>query len=291
MPAFGKSHCVKFAGVIVVAGILGFSFSKFVMFPQETVLFLGDSITEEGGFVREIETALKQRSNDHPIRVINRGKSSETISGLSEARYPGDRPCLLTRLEHELIKFRPDWVVACYGMNCGVYQPLDERRFAAYRQGVETLIEKVNAAGGRLVLLTPPPYAQVESIYLDHEDHESRRQRLDQANCEALNALKIDAELYGYRAVYPYYDDVLDAYSRWIKSLDQRDNIWVVDVRSAMLPRMTECYGEDPIHPNETGHHIMADIFLQSWPEIIEEAKLIDGSRKLKEKESVPELK
>jgi hypothetical protein len=55
---------------------------------------------------------------------------------------------------------KPAWVVACYGINDGIYHPFNEKRFAAYQDGIATLIKKVQASGARLVLLTAPPYAR-----------------------------------------------------------------------------------------------------------------------------------
>ena len=62
------------------------------------------------------------------------------------------------RLQRALDKARPDVVVACYGMNDGIYYPFDEQRFAAYQDGINRLIEKVQASGARLILMTPPPF-------------------------------------------------------------------------------------------------------------------------------------
>lgn len=59
-----------------------------------------------------------------------------------------------------MAQVKPAWVVACYGINDGIYHPFSEKRLAAYQAGVEKLITKVNASGARLILLTAPPYAK-----------------------------------------------------------------------------------------------------------------------------------
>jgi len=272
---FFKNKLTIAVGVLVVACSIVIYFRSY----PETILFLGDSITEEGGFVREIEAALKHVSPEHSFRVINRGKNSETISGLTEAKFPGERPHVLTRLSEEMSRFRPDWVVSFYGMNCALYQPFDEGRFKAYQQGIEKLIREVHSAGSRLILLTPPPYAMPIPPFPEGTDQAAERALLADANRVANNELARDAMLYGYKAEYPYYDKVLDIYAEWLKTLSDRDNVWVIDMRNAMLPRLKDCYDEDPIHPNDTGHHVMAETFLLSWPVVERDARSMDAGR------------
>jgi lysophospholipase L1-like esterase len=158
------SSIVCTSAVLAVASCLGWSRLAGAEEPKantpagNTVLFLGDSITAAGGYVRIIEAELAKQAP--PWKVINHGMSSETVSDLSEEYHPGRRPCLFSRLDKELADAKPDWVVACYGINDGIYHPYNEKRFAAYQAGVMTLIKKVKASGARLVLLTAPPYAK-----------------------------------------------------------------------------------------------------------------------------------
>jgi lysophospholipase L1-like esterase len=158
------NNIVSISAVLAVASCLGWSGLAGAEEPKadmpagKTVLFLGDSITAAGGYVRIIEAELAKQAP--PWKVINHGMSSETVSDLSEEYHPGRRPCLFSRLDKELADAKPDWVVACYGINDGIYHPYNEKRFAAYQAGVMTLIKKVKASGARLVLLTAPPYAK-----------------------------------------------------------------------------------------------------------------------------------
>ena len=61
------------------------SFAADAKSSQEIILFLGDSITAEGEYVRIIDAELKKQSPENHPCIINRGKKSETISGLSAA--------------------------------------------------------------------------------------------------------------------------------------------------------------------------------------------------------------
>ncbi len=233
-----------------------------------TVVFLGDSITEEGHFVDDIESVWRLKKSGVPGRVISLGVGGETVSGLTEPLFPGVRPTVFSRLDLVLARHRPAWVVACYGMNCGLFQPFDQSRFAAYQEGMEHLIRATRAAGIRLVILIPPPFARPGRTMPEGADSEVRRRRVEDAHAEARAKLAGEPKRYGYYAPYEYYDDVLAVYADWLSTLADREHVWVVDLRTPLLERRSEAYGDDPVHPNRQGHRIMAETFLKAWPEI-----------------------
>ncbi|MEX0868002.1 MAG: SGNH/GDSL hydrolase family protein [Pirellulales bacterium] len=232
-----------------------------------TLLFLGDSITRGGGYVRLIGEELSRRHPGNPPKVVNQGRSSETVSNLSEAYHPGRRPCLFTRLDAELAANKPDWVVACYGINDGIYHPFNEERFTAYQAGIESLIKKAHDSGARVILLTPPPFART-GPFPEGADAAAKQEIVAKANAAAEIKADKDPNTFGYRTPYAYYDEVMARYAEWLLTLNDRDNVWVVDVRTPMLARLAETHGGDPIHPNATGHDIMAAAFLKRWPAI-----------------------
>ena len=217
------------------------------------ILFLGDSITHGGGYVAYIETQLRLHGVDPLPEIINLGLSSETCSGLSEPGHPFPRPDVHERLDRALAAVQPDVVVACYGMNDGIYHPLDEERFAAYRNGVQRLIDKVHAANAKLVLLTPPPF--------------------DPAPLQAKGRLQpAGQDVYGYTGMYADYDEVLARYAAWI--MQELDGVeMVVDVHTAVAQYVDAQRKEHPeftvspdgIHPNADGHRVMAHAVLAAW--------------------------
>jgi len=245
----------------------------------KTILFFGDSITAAGGYIQIIEADLAKQAPANAWRVLKKGKNSETLSDLSEEYHPGRRPCLFTRLDKELADAKPDWVVACYGINDGIYHPYNKKRFEAYKTGVETLIKKVKASGARLVLLTPPPYARPGPDFPSGTSEADAVKLLAKANADAeVDAVK-DPKKYGYKSPYAYYDEVLAQYVKWLLTLDGKDDVHVIDIRTPMLPKLKEAYGRDPIHPNQVGHELMAAAFLKQWPTINKEkAKPKDGN-------------
>lgn len=196
------------------------------------IVFLGDSITAAGPYVTNVEAWLETRPGADQRVVIDAGLPSETVSGLSEeghanGKFP--RPDLAERLDRVLAMTQPDLVVACYGMNCGIYEPYDEGRFARYQAGIRRLRTKVHECGAELILITPPFY----------DDQRSPR-------------------TFSYNAV-------LDRYARWL--LQQRDSGWlVVDLHGPMTREVARrretdksfTFQPDGVHPNEAGHWFVA---------------------------------
>lgn len=199
------------------------------------ILFVGDSITYGGQYVEFVEAAVRMRFPDWTGEILNVGLPSETVSGLSEEGHAGGsfpRPDLHERLDRVLAGVKPDLVFACYGMNDGIYLPLSEERFAAYRRGIQWLREKVQASGAAVVVLTPPVFDPTP---------------------EALAAAK------------HHYDDVLTRYSEWL--LARRADGWtVLDIHGPMKEHLQTHRQSDPayrlandgVHPGEQGHWLMA---------------------------------
>jgi len=216
------------------------------------ILFLGDSITHSGGYIAWIETQLRLQNCEPLPEFINVGLSSETCSGLSEPEHPFPRPNVQDRLEKALELTQPDVVVACYGMNDGIYHPFSQERFAAYQRGIERLIEKSRAAGAKIVLLTPPPF-----------DPTGPREK------EKLIAA--GADKYAYFAMYENYDDVLKKYGLWIMQNKQAD--MVINIHRPLSEFASKAREKDPqftftpdgIHPNAQGHRLLGETILTAW--------------------------
>jgi len=203
----------------------------------QRIVFLGDSITYAGHYVVFFDTWLCTRNLESPPTVINVGLPSETVSGLSEAGHAGGRfprPDLAERLTRVLDVTQPDLVFACYGINCGIYQPYDDQRFAHYQQGIQRLKQQVEARGATLVLITPP-------FYDDQRAHNE----------------------FSYNAV-------LDRYTQWLVA--QRQQGWrVIDLHSAMAQEVNRrrvshpefTFQRDAVHPDTAGHWYMAQQLIQ----------------------------
>ena len=217
------------------------------------ILFLGDSITHAGHYVAWVDTQFRLQGVEPLPEIVNIGLGSETCSGLSEPDHPFPRPDVHERLDRALAKVKPDVVVACYGMNDGIYYPFGEERFKAYQRGVNRLIEKVHTTGAKLVLMTPPPF---DPIPLKGKD------KLKPAG----------EEKYAWFAMYENYDDVLARYGQWI--MQQKDRVdMVIDLHTPFMEYLDEKRKKNPqftlspdgIHPNSEGHRLLGETILHAW--------------------------
>ena len=227
---------------------------------ETRVLFLGDSITYDGRWAAWVESALRNDPAYADADFLNVGLGSETTSGLSEDGHAGGkfpRPCVHERLGRVLTAWKPTLVIACYGMNDGIYQPLDEGRMDAYRKGMTKLKEEAEKASASIVFVTP-------SLHL-----------ADKPLSDAAR-----------------YDTVLDAQAAWLNG--QKSTGWqVVDVRPELKEKVAVAkqkepevtfagegananvtylapgfvFAKDGVHPGEEGHRFFAEALCKGlWP-------------------------
>jgi lysophospholipase L1-like esterase len=209
----------------------------------QRVLVLGDSITQDGRYVSDLEYYLHAAGKN--CDLISIGLSSETVSGLSEESSPYPRPCILERLDRALKAVKPSVVLACYGMNDGIYHPPSPKYLAAFTDGLRQLITQVRNSGATLVLLTPPVFDPLPL---------------------AGKTVPITAEKFGYgNAFYVGYDDVLAEFARTEVAL-KVDGVTVIDLHTPMAAALAARRAKDPafafakdgVHPGDLGHLVMA---------------------------------
>ena len=195
----------------------------------QRIAFIGDSITQGGMYTVLTEYVLRKTYPQLSFECFSLGLASETLSGLSEPehlQHGFPRPCVFERLGRLLEKAKPDIVFACYGMNDAIYMPLDDARFAAFKDGVNNFVKQCQASGvKRIYLLTPPIYDDPESVY----------------------------------------KDVLKAYADWEMGL-ALPGVQPIDVQSVMRAardKQAAPFSPDKVHPDSNGHWVMAQAILQ----------------------------
>lgn len=220
---------------------------------EQRIVFLGDSITQGGGYIEIIEAALIAQHPDSDKIIIPLGLSSETVSGLSEDGHAGGkfpRPDLHERLDRVLEKAKPQLVFACYGMNDGIYHPLGAVRTKAFQDGMKKLHEKVAATGARIVHLTPPVFDPLP-----------------------IKERVLPPGLDKYEKPYQGYNEVLDFYSDWLLDMRGKAKWEVLDIHGPMNAALAEkrktdpnfSFAKDGVHPGPEGHLIMAQAVLDAW--------------------------
>ena len=114
--------------------------------PTETIVFLGDSITQSGdqpgGYVDLVRKELAADTDS--IQVIGAGISGNKV------------PDLQARLQNDVLDRKPTTVVIYIGINdvwhsqSGNGTPLDE-----YETGLKDIVSKIQESGARVILATP----------------------------------------------------------------------------------------------------------------------------------------
>ncbi|SMP34162.1 Lysophospholipase L1 [Algoriphagus winogradskyi] len=206
--------------------------------PADTqrIVFLGNSITYAGQYISYVETYFRLKYPDRDLDWINVGLPSETVSGLSEENHANGafpRPDLHERLDRVFEQMKPDLVFVNYGMNDGIYLPLDEERYQKYKDGINWLDTKIGEIGAEAIFVTPPVYDP-----------------------------KKDAA----------YANVLDNYSEWLISKRYTEDWKVIDIHWPMRKYLEDqreldsafYLAKDGVHPGEIGHWLMAKEILIS---------------------------
>jgi lysophospholipase L1-like esterase len=202
------------------------------------VMALGDSVTQDGRYLSFVEYYLQKQNPTLPFDLVNAGLASETTSGLTEEGHPGPRPGIHDRLDRALADVKPQLVIACYGMNDGIYKPLSEDRQKAFQDGVTRLVEKCQAAGAEVILITPPAF---------------------------------DVDCQGGIAKSGFdYNTVLDVYAEW-ELKTRPGGATVIDLHVPMSAMVKPARAAnhplhnpgDGVHPAEMGHFVIADAILK----------------------------
>ncbi|MBQ8526183.1 MAG: SGNH/GDSL hydrolase family protein [Clostridia bacterium] len=194
----------------------------------QVICFLGDSITQNGKYIRELyEHYLSNEDAIPGVEMYNCG-------------IPGDKTTeALARIDSDCLNYNPDVVFVTFGVNhltknCytpSTYASYETQRaeiMDTYRSETVQIIEKILASGAKAVLCTPPP----------HNDEAS-------GLCRNLG---------------------LEEMSGIIYELAEEYNLDVVDYFGAMKELDPAVYiMSDNVHPNDLGHHVMAQAVLKAF--------------------------
>jgi hypothetical protein len=208
----------------------------------DQVVFVGNSITNHGGFHHDIALFYATRYPTQNIHVINSGISGNRAINV------------VNRMDSDVLNNHPNWSVIKLGMN-DVQKELytkeawakpgiaDERQKAAdvYRRDYEIIIKTLLKNNSKIILQTPTIYDQTASI-------------------------PTNEKLIGR-------NDGLKEYAGYIKEFGKKYNLPVVDYWAIMnditqkvqaTDSTATIIGMDRVHPGAVGHFIMAYQFLKT---------------------------
>ncbi|MEZ5990595.1 MAG: SGNH/GDSL hydrolase family protein [Planctomycetota bacterium] len=197
------------------------------LFPDGGVtVWVGDSITHGCLYTRFLEDFARSRHPARRLRFINAGVSADTA-----------REALL-RFDEDVAPWKPAEVFVCLGMNDGGFVAWDAARFAAFKEHMGLILDRVAALGAKARLLSPPP---IDAPAWDRGPLASRVHGAD-------------------------YGLVLTRYAEWLEDEAGRRGAAWVDLLSPLreagkrlrLENPGASLSPDGIHPNEPGAALMA---------------------------------
>jgi lysophospholipase L1-like esterase len=206
---------------------------------EETIVFFGDSITEQNLYTAYLETFLISRLPEKKLAFFNFGWGGDTASGAAK------------RFARDVAPVKPTLVFVNFGMNDGGYKgfqaPICERYLATQR----SLADMIAASGAREVLLTTSPVDP------------SRRPASGEYN-EMLDRMAQGIASLGRDQGIP----VIDLLHPMLE---------VQRLAKERTPGFTMI--PDGIHPDPVGHLVMAYSALQGiqTPRLVAEIRIADG--------------
>ena len=185
-------------------------------YPGVTVAFLGDSVTQ-GCFEvymkseTDIETVFDKNHAYHkyfadiftvlcpnvPVNIINAGISGDSA------------PHGLSRMDNDVLKYNPDLVVVCFGLNdCG--QGLEGKD--KYINALSEIFDKIKKSGSELVFMTPNMMCTKVSCHL----HDEKIKNIASDVAKRQNDGILDSYLDAAKVLCKEKNvKVCDCYSKW----------------------------------------------------------------------------
>ncbi len=202
----------------------------------DRVVFYGDSITDQRLYTTFAETYVITRFPRMNVSFVHSGWGGDRVSG------GGGGPIDL-RLRRDVFAFHPTVMTIMLGMNDGNYRAFDPTIFDTYANGYKHIIRSVKEAqpGIRITVIQPSP----------HDD--------------VTRAPQFEG---GYNAVLVRYGDFL-------KDLAASEKLTVADLNTSVVAALRKANELDPktakeiipdrVHPEPSGHLLMAEALLKSW--------------------------
>lgn len=210
--------------------------TSFALHNGDTVVFYGDSITDQRLYTSFTETYVVTRFPSLRVRFVHSGWGGDRVTG------GGGGPVDL-RLHRDVFPFKPTVVTIMLGMNDGHYRSYDQSIFDVYANGYRHIVDSIETAlpGVRITAIEPSPYDDI-----------TRPPTFEG----------------GYNAV-------LKRYSQFVRELAASDHLTDADFNTPVDTMLENAKAKDPtlaqkilpdrVHPSPGGHLIMAEALLESW--------------------------
>jgi lysophospholipase L1-like esterase len=227
--------CKLIPFVVLAASAVGAG-PDFSLKDGDTVVFYGDSITDQRLYTAFAETYVVTRFPALHVRFVHSGWGGDKVTG-------GGGGPIDVRLRRDVVAYKPTVVTIMLGMNDGRYRAFDDAIFRDFSTGYEKIVRDLRTAFPtlRITVIEPSPYDDV-----------TREPTFEG----------------GYNAV-------LVRYSQFVKDLGTRQNLNVADLNGSVVAMLEKAKAQnatlsqkilpDRVHPGPGGHLIMAEALLKSW--------------------------
>jgi lysophospholipase L1-like esterase len=222
----------------------------FQLHDGDTVVFYGDSITNQRLYTVFTETYVLTRFPGMRVGFVHSGWSGDRVTG-------GGGGPIDVRLDRDVFAFNPTVITIMLGMNDAEYRPYDEGIFSIFSNGYRHILDRIKAAApqARVTLLEPSPYDDVTRF----------------------------ADFAGG------YNAVLLKYGKFVRELGRAKGLTVADVNAPVIALLKAANADstlpaqklipDRVHPSAGVHLLMAEALLRAWgaPPVVSVVE-IDGA-------------
>ncbi len=210
--------------------------SAFALKDGDTVVFYGDSITDQRLYTAFVETYAVTRFPALRVRFVHSGWGGDRVTG------GGGGPIDL-RLHRDVFPFKPTVVTIMLGMNDGRYRAFDPSIFDVYANGYKHIVDSIEAAlpGVRITAIEPSPYDDI-----------TRPPTFEGG-----------------------YNKTLERYAAFVRELAATDRLADADLNTPVVSMLDKAKAQDAtlaqrilpdrVHPGPGGHLIMAEALLKAW--------------------------
>ncbi|HEY1580627.1 MAG TPA: GDSL-type esterase/lipase family protein [Terracidiphilus sp.] len=208
----------------------------FYLHHGDTVVFYGDSITEQNYYNQWVELYTATRFPWMRVHFYGAGVGGDRVTG-------GGGGPIDQRLERDVFSEKPTVVTVMLGMNDGSYRATADDIEQIYVKGYQHLLDSVreHVPGVRLTLLGPSPFDDV------------------------TRPVTFPG---GYNAVMQHFAEIdqslADKYGAAFVNLNP-SVVAAIQKADAMDPKLAVLLLPDRVHPDPPAHWVMAEALLMGW--------------------------
>ncbi|MGD0732019.1 MAG: SGNH/GDSL hydrolase family protein [Terracidiphilus sp.] len=202
----------------------------------DTVVFYGDSITEQNFYNQWVELYTVTRFPAMRVHFYGAGVGGDRVTG-------GGGGTIDERLARDVFRYKPTVVTVMLGMNDGHNGTTPDEINANYTKGYEHILQSVqqHAPGVRITLLGPSPFDEVTRPVGAKGSY----------NAVMVHFADVDRELAAkYNASFVDFNTPVVA---------------VLEKAEALDPLAAKLFLPDRVHPDTIVHWVMAEALLKGW--------------------------